>query len=365
MPPFFRLSILPLIGCALLLVSVIWSQRELKLRFLGQPAEGQLIGMVLQRTQTADVLAGINTALVITLANGDRIQASFIDYTLSTSSILPVGDNPSGEAATVAAQTRQAELGKPPLTVALSDNIQVILDEIVRGNAELVRWALLRESRRAPDPTRIVRIEKTEVVDGYLDVPEVPEVFVLQNGELLLKAGEAISPYAGEFRIHAVFDVTNPELVKSQKGDSLIEYSYARNGTDITPEKKDFFLSAEPYSTQFRPIFAFEANGIAVARLSHIGRHGGPTLALRLYGPCRVYFDKAHPEQAFVTAVAGPVGKDPLGWFSRYCEGLFGQWGSTALIALAGLLFILTGLVFISLSVFPPKKITMQLQDGV
>ena len=365
MPPFLRLSILPIIGCALLLSSVIWSQRELKLRFLGQAADGQIIGMVLQRTQTADILSGIDTAFVLTLANGDRIQADYVNYTLSTSSILPAGTITIGEAATLDAQNSQTELGDSASTVTLSDNLQVILDVIVRGNAELVRWALLRESRRAPDPTRIVRIEKTEVVDAYLDVPRVPEVFELQNDKLLLEAHEVISPYAGEVRIHAVFDVTDPEIVKSKRGDSLIEYSYARNGTNITPERKDFFLSAEPYSTQFRPIFAYQANDMAVARLSHIGRHGGPTLALRLYGPCRVYYDKADPEQAFVSAVAGPVGKDPLEWFGRYCEGLFGQWGSTALIALAGLLFILTGLFFISLAVFPPRKITMQLQDGV
>jgi len=365
MPPYLRLSILPLIGCAFLLSSVIWSQRELKLRFLGQPAEGRLIGMVLKRTQTADILAGVNTAFLLTLANGDRVQADYVDYKLSTSNILLAGDYPSGEAANVNAQNSQTELGEPASTATLSGNLQVSLDEMVRGNADVIRWALLRESRKAPEPTRIVRIEKTEVVVGYLDVPKVPEVFVLQNGELLLEADEAKSPYVGEVRIHAVFDVTDPELVKSQKGDSLIEYSYARNGTNITPERTDFFLSAEPYSTQFRPIFAFKANDMAVARLSHIGRHGGPTLALRLFGPCRVYYDKTHPEVAFVTAVAGPVGKDPLEWFGRYCEGLFGQWGSTALIALAGFLFILTGLFFISLAVFPSRKINLQLQDGV
>jgi len=94
MPPFLRLSILPLIGCALLLSSVIWSQRELKLRFLGQAAEGQLIGMVLQRAQSADILAGIDTDLLLTLANGDRIQANYSNYELRNSRILSENAEP-------------------------------------------------------------------------------------------------------------------------------------------------------------------------------------------------------------------------------------------------------------------------------
>jgi len=240
----------------------------------------------------------------------------------------------------------------------------MILDEVVSGNAESVRWALLREGRRAPEPKRVVRVERTEVISGYTDVPKVPQVFGVKDGRLQLNRDKTASPYSGTIRIHAVFDVTDPELVKSQRGDSLIEYSYERNGAVTTPEEKDFFLFAEPHSTRFNPIFAFEVNGLAVARLSHIGRHGGPTLALRLYKPGRVYYDPAHPEQAVVTAIAGPVGDDPLGWFSRYCEGLFGQWGSTALIAIAGLLFVFTGIFFISLVAFPSRKMIIQDKDA-
>jgi len=359
MPPFLRLSILPLIGCAFLLSSVIWSQRELKLRFLGQAVDGQLIGMVLQRSETADILAGIDTDLLLTLANGDRIQANYSNYELRTSRILPANAEPEGSANPSADPATETESNPPPATVPLTESIQTTLDLVVRGNADIVRWALLRETRKSPDPTRVIRIEKTEIIKGYLDVTKIPEVFDLKDGKLVLAKNEIESPNAGEIRIHGVFDVTDAELLKTQRGNSLIDYSYARNGVIVKPEKKNFFLFAEPYSTQFRPIFSFEANGVAVARLSHIGRHGGPTLALRLYKPCRVFYDKANPEQAFVSAISGPVGKDPLDWFSRFCEGLFGQWGSTALIALAGLLFIVTGLVFISLAIFPSRKIVM------
>ena len=359
MPSFLRLSILPLLGCLLLLGSSIWSKREINLRFSGKPAEGQIIGMVLQRDQSADILSAIDTSLVLTLANGERINADYANYELIKPRLLPATKTADDVSSSQPTPATEPEPVTPASTDSLSAALRKTLDQVVRGNAEIVRWALLRESRKAPDPTRVVRIEKTETVHGYLDVPQVPEVFDLKDGKLLLGKDDAASPYAGKVRIHTVFDVTNAEVLKAQKGDSLIEYSYERNGTSHTPAKKDFFLSAEPYSTQFRPVFAFEANDLAVARLSHIGRHGGATLALRLYGACRVYYDLNRPEEAVVTAIPGPIGDDPLGWFSRVCEGLFGQWGSTALIAIAGLLFIITGLFFISLAIFPYRKVVM------
>lgn len=356
-PPVLRLSIMPFIGCALLLGAYLWSQRELKLRFWGQPADGQLIGMVLEGEKTSDLLAGLDSTLVLTLANGDGVEAHFVNYELRSSRVLSAGARGDDKNNSAPFASDQPDASTSGSSQQLSDDRQALLVEIVRGNAEIVRWALLRESRRAPEPTRVVRIEKTEVITGYLEVPKVPEVFGLQNGRLLLNTNETASPYAGEVRIHAVFDSTDPDLLKAQKGDPLIDYSYERNGKLLSPEKKDFFLFAEPYSTQFRPVFAFEANGTTVARLSHIGRHGGPTLALRLFGPCHVYYDQNHPEDAVVTAMPGPVGDDPLGWFSRYCEGLFGQWGSTALMVIAGLAFIVTGLILISLAVFPSRNI--------
>jgi len=357
MPPFLRLSILPIIGCLLLLAAFIWGRRELKLTLSGKPAEGQLIGMVLQRGEQADVISAIDTVIVLTRADGERIKADYANYALLASSTQPAGMDPTDASAPRSDQTTQTDPGIPASATPWPANVRKMLDDVVRGDAEIVRWALLRENRRSPDASRVVRVEKTEIVRGYFDVPKVPEIFGLREGNLLLNKDDVASPLMGSVRIQAVFDVSDPARVSSQKGDSLMEYSYERNGKIITPAKRNFILSAEPYSTQFRPVFAFDVNGRAVARLSHIGRHGGPTLALRLYAPCRVYYDPARPEEAVVTALPGPVGDDPLGWFSRLCEGLFGQWGSTALIAIAGLLYIVTGLIFISLSIFPSRNI--------
>jgi hypothetical protein len=226
-----------------------------------------------------------------------------------------------------------------------------VVSDSVRGEAEILRWALLREARRAEDPRRVVRIEKTETIRGYFDQETLPVVMTLRDGELVM------DPNGGEpadtVTIRAVFDRTDPAVIQKSKGDSLVSYEYVRNGEPFTPEKRNFFLFAEPYSTQFRPVFGFEANGKPLARLSHIGRHGGPTLALQLFGNCRVFYDPKNPAEAILTALAGPVNGDPLGWFSRLCEGVFGQWGSTALIVIAGGTFFFVGLVFLSLVLIP------------
>jgi hypothetical protein len=214
---------------------------------------------------------------------------------------------------------------------------------------------LLRESRRSEDPLRVVRIEKTETIHGFFGLGIIPPVLSLANGRPAPGDPGQTGPEAGVVMIRAVFDRSDPALVDQNKGETMMRYEHLREGQTFTPAKQDFFLFSEPYATQFFPVFGFEANGLPVARLSHIGRHGGPTLALQLFGPGVVYFDPKQPSDAILTADPGPVGGDPLGWFSRLCEGIFSQWGSTALIAIAGLAAVLTGLLLISLHLIPPK----------
>ena len=342
MPKFLRLSILPFIGCLFLIGAYLWSQREVNLRFFGQPGEGQLIGMVLQRNDHADVLAALDIDLTFTLANGDRIECSYANYVLHAATYI------SAKTGVEPRSLSSADLDLKSSQTSLSPALRKVIMDSVRGDAAIVRWAMLRENRRPNDPSRVLRLEKIETVSGYFGVKHLPEIFGLRDGLLILN--EESEFYAGVVRIRGVFDQSNPAAVKANKGETLSDYSYERNGKPVTPEKKNFFLNAEPYSTQFRPIFAFEANGNVVARLSHIGRRGGATLALILYSPCRVYYDPKHPEEAIVSALPGPIAGEPLAWFSRFCEGLFGQWGSTALITLAGLMFIVTGLLFIYLA---------------
>ncbi len=325
MKRFLSLSIFPLIGLALLMTAVTWSSRDLRLLFNGQETEGRIVGMTLQRDGRDDLLVGVETALTLTLADGTRIKADYRNY----------------------APTDNLETSAPPPSAEL----RRVLSDVARGDAEIVRWALLRESRRTEDPRRVVRIEKTETIHGYFDLETIPTLLESRDGQIV--PGNIQTPSTAVIR--AVFDFSNPQRVAANKGESLVEYQYQRNGVAFTPAKKNFFLNAEPYTTRFLPVFGFEANGESITQLSHIGRHGGPTLALRLYEKCMVYYAPNNPAEAIVMAAPGPVDGKPLLWFSRLCEGFFGQWGSSSLIALAGLGFLTTGALFISLAVWPGK----------
>ena len=328
------------VGLALLLASYVWCKRELTLRLHGEPAPGRIVGMALKRADHTDLLTQIDTRLVLTLADGTRLQTDYRDNVLQSSSA-------ELSASAAAAVTSAADL---------ATKLAPVLSAAVSGQADIVRWTLLRESRRPADPLRVVRIEKTETVHGYLNLPALPPLLGFREGRLVLDPVPA-GAQPGVVRIHGDFDYRDPARVKTNKGDSLVAYDYQRLGASITPEKRNFFLFAEPYATEFRPVFAFTANGREVARLSHVGRHGGPTLALRLFGECDVFYDPQQPTEAVLLAHVGPGDGEWLAWFSRLCEGVFAQWGSAALIALAGLLFITTGLLFFSLWLFPSKNL--------
>lgn len=346
MPLWLRLTVLPVTGLALLLAALLWSKQELKLRFFGQPAQGLVVGMALVRADEADLLAQLETELVLTLANGELLLTRHVNHRPSFLGYQKQAGGPTEPLALTALEETVSPLSEP---------LRRATQECVTGDATLVRWTLQREARRVDDPTRVVRVEKTETVRGWFNLPAVPDVLPFSDGRIDL--GDVHAPHAGVVRIHAVFDHSDPRAVQEARGESLVEFSYERNAGAVTGKKRNFFLAAEPYETEFRPVFAYESDGVGVARLSHIGRQGGPTLALRLFQPCRVYYDAQHPEQAIVTALPGPVEGSPLDWFSRLCEGIFAQWGATTLIALAGSMFIVTGLGFLSLVLFPSRKL--------
>ena len=335
------LAVFPLIGLALLLTAFLWSWRDVNLRLRGQSVEGRIVGMALQRQDKSDLLTGLDTALTLGLADGGKIEALYRDYTL----VSAIDEN--NRQLTPTELDAATALQSSPL----SPDLRRVLADALHGKAEIIRWALLREGRRLEDPRRVLRIEKTETIHAFLDLKEVPVVMDLRDGKIHLPD----SPTPGTVTIRAVFDSSDAGAIAKRKGDTLEEYEYLREGVSFTPDKKDFFLFAEPYQTQFLPVFGFVGNGQAIARLSHIGRHGGPTLALRLYEDCLVYYDRKNPEEAILMATPGPINGDWLAWFSRLCEGFFAQWGSGSLIALAGLTFIATGAVFISLAIWPGK----------
>ena len=352
MKRILHLSIFPAIGILLLLAALLWGQRELRLRFQGEPAEGKVVGMVLQREGHSDLLTAIDARLTFSLANGDRIETHFRNYEMVAASYRSAGEG-SGIALTAEDLNPKSNAAAAPLSAGLRQTI----DDAMRGDGSRTRWALQRETRLIGDPKRVVTIDKRETIQGYFDLAVVPVIMELKDGEIHFDTSRPGAPASGSVEIHAVFDMTDPAAVRANKGDSMTRYEYLFNGKPHQPDTNDVFLSSEPYTTVFIPVFAFEANGIQVARVSHIGRHGGPTLALRLFESCKVYYDPDQPTEAVLIAEAGAVDGDWLGWFSRYCEGIFGQWGSTVLIALAGLMFLLVGAITISLVVVPSKTL--------
>ena len=168
---------------------------------------------------------------------------------------------------------------------ALSPDLRRVLAEAARGDAAQCRWALQRETRRASDSTRVVRIEKAEIASGFLDLPGVPTALRVHDG--MPEPVTAADPQPlGQIRTVACFDASDPATLKQQKGDSLVAYVQTRNGKPVTPAKQNFALSCEPYETEFRPVYTYSLAGREYAQWSPIGRRGGPTLALALFAPC-------------------------------------------------------------------------------
>lgn len=332
------LAVFPALGLALLLLAWIWSAREVRLLARGTAIEGRIAGMVLDREGGSDLITGIESLLVFQRANGERLTAISKDGVLTSVKTLA----PGGTEAAVALDALDSILGEAELGV---------LEDARTGNAESIRWALMREARSSGTGRQIVRIERTDTVDGYFGLGEVPRVLTVRAGRPFME-----EQMPGRAVVRAVFDQAAIAGNGGQQGEALIDYSFTLDGREMMPKKRDFLLAAEPYTTQFLPVFIYGAEGSQVARISHVGRQGGPTLALRLHRPCRVYFDARDPTDAVLMADVGPAERDNLlGWFSRYCEGLFAQWGSTALMVLAGLSCLLTGLMLISLAVWPGR----------
>lgn len=332
------LLIFPALGLALLFFAWFWSVREIRLRANGTPVEGRIAGMVLQRAGNSDLITGIESHLVLQRASGERVMAESKDGILTS-------------VKTIAADGTSTTVPLDALDETLGEAESRVLEDARTGQAEAIRWALLREARRAAMGSEIVRIERTDTVDGYFGLDAVPQVLDVRDGRPLMK-----DQTPGRAVVRAVFDQAAPPGDGGRQGEVLVEYSFTLDGGEFAPAKRDFLLASEPYTTQFLPVFVYSSGGPQLARTSHVGRQGGPTLALRLHRPCRVYLNPDNPAEAVLMADVGPADHhDLLGWFSRYCEGLFAQWGSTALMVLAGLTCLLTGLILISLAIWPGR----------
>lgn len=321
-----RLAVMPLIGILLITLSIRLHREQIDLRRHGVETAGLIDGMAIRRGDRFDIVSRFDIEITFKLADGTIQQARFRN-------------------------------GEPVEMPELSEHEVQRLRQAALEDVERLRWLLKREARRPDDPRRVVFLEKTEVATGYFDLAEIPPRLVVRDGLVRPDPEDGFAPSTVTTRVEMDGD---PQRVRENKGDSLISYSQVRGETPFTPARRNFLLQCEPYASVFRPVFQYQVNGMPYAGVSHIGRHGGPTLALRLFHPCRVYYYPDRPEKALLMADPGPVDGKPLDWFSRYCEGLFAQWGTASLIIFAGLIFITSGLLFISLAIRPSRSLVHQ-----
>lgn len=344
------LILFPLLGLAMLGVAALWSGREIRLRLAGEESDGRLVGMQLARVSGTDLIDGIGTRLVLDLADQSQVDVEFYDYQFIRGTSQRAGESQRSELT-----AKDLNAGGP-----VRENVIKVIHDVMDKDASFVRWALQRESRRPEDKHRVVRITKSETIHGYIGLNFKPKNISYQESKVLLNDAQGQPVSRESATIHAVFDFTNPKKVSDNKGDSMMSYEYLRKGEKIEPHAKDFYLNAEAYTTSFTPIFAFDAGGKPQAAISHIGRRGGATLALKIFGSCKVYYDKNNPSDAFLMANPQRGEAGFLAWFSLYCEGLFGQWGSGTLMVLIACFYLGTGALVLSLRFFPSKHLEDQ-----
>lgn len=338
---WLRLSVMPVMGVLFIGVSVWMNWRPLRLRVTGEKVAGRVAGMAIVRGATNDVITSIETEVEVTGESGVGRRVAYVDYVMRAAWKVQT----NGEVEVISTSEAGSEL------VALTE-------DVARRSAERIREIMKREARKsAREGERVVRIVKTETARGFLDVGRLQPVLAWGEEGIRPIARDGQRMTTGFVRTQAVFDMRDQALVQSNKGDMMTSYAQVRNWQVHEPASKNFVLFCEPYATEFRPVFTYEVAGKRYARLSHIGRHGGPTLALVLFGPCWVYYDKAAPEKAVLIANPGKMDGAVLAWFSRLCEGAFAQWGSGALIVLVGVIMIMLGLIQLSLAVWPSGRL--------
>ena len=345
MKEWVRLAVFPLFAVGLAIVASLIRADDLKILWGGTRVPAKVEGMLIVRPQRIDLIDAIATEIVFELSDRRRLHAEFRNFVLINCQWISLA-TPSPTAGHATTSVDAAESVVHPHYVAL-------LNEAVEINAQRSRWLLQRESESTVDGAHVVRIEKSEHASGLFGLAKVPDGVASVAGRLRPSDGTA-GGTAGDVITYAVLDARDAEAMKASKGDTLVEYQQTRQGVVVEPKTKDFCLFSEPYATEFRPVFIYSAGEDRHVGISDVGRHSGPTLAIRMFRPCWAYYEDQAPERATLVANTGPISGDPLGWFSRYCEGLFSQWGMPLLIAFAASISAVVSLILISLVIWPP-----------
>lgn len=326
MKRFLALAVLPALGLLLIFLGLSLSGSSLLLRLTGTAVPGELVGLLLVRSGHVDLLTDLSYEAHLTRADGRTLVLRY--------------------------QNDCPDPANPPVEASLSD----LRESIRGGDLEAVRRALRGEQRRA-DPARVLHLDLRETARGAIGLPRVHPALALVDGRVVPADPTGGRPVFGEIVTRVRFDLSDPQRLQDAKGDALVGFSRTRAGLPEEPVRRNFALFAEPYATEFRPVFRYTAGGTCWVRVSPIGRQGGPTLALRLFRSCRVYHHPERPAEALLVADPGSPDGAWLTWFSRVCEGIFSQWGAPVLILLAGAISLAVGLLQASLAVWPAFRV--------
>jgi len=143
------LSVMPALGLGLIGLSVGVNWEQVRLRVTGEKTAGRVAGMAVVRGRTSDVITAIRTELAPRPASGAVVRVVYENYGLAG-------------AWQIDGEGRETALATNEIPGAMAG----VMNEAARGNADVVRWVLMRERRRASDEGRIERIEKTEIAGG-------------------------------------------------------------------------------------------------------------------------------------------------------------------------------------------------------
>ena len=309
-----KFSGFPLIGLSILFLGLHLFESELRLALSGNKVVGSVSATILKRSQSSDFVRNVDTVLTCTTLSGKTIQLPYRNFKFHG--------------------TFPKEL----------ERIRTKLASVASGPIAEGRRLLWGEEWLENNSDRIVRVEKQEIVSGFLTLKELPKEVTINNGVLTLPDNGPINRDI----TRAVLDIREDFHDPDNPDSIIIDYETSRSdGSKVERARDDFYLYREPYFTEYWPVFRYTHNGRENAYISRVGRRGGPSLALRLFEPCHVFIDPESPKDVYASTIIPKLSESPsfIRWLSDFLEGVFSQWGPFSVFVLLSVFFTFTGIM--------------------
>lgn len=343
------LAIYPTIALFLLVATYVLFAEWWRISFTGEETEGRIKAVFFLRDSGQNaLLAGVDTRLLMTRANGAILQLYYRD---------------NGIEEVVEGERRYSFGEGGQIQFSGDDEVDRELTaefrEIVTGKNDRASWFLLRQ-RRLGGPEAFVRLEKIETAILWEGLPETFNDFALDasSGRVVPRSGlEAFE--VSELVTHAVFSYEDEEALAERRGDMLLSYERRLDGEVVDDLNSQFVIYNEPYWTTKYPVFVFDSNGQTLALKADIGRHGDPSLAFPLFAQVTVNYLAENPEQALMNGkiTARKPGEQFLNWFSRASEVYLTRWIYPGMFLFCAVLLAFVSVIFISMMTHPPKRL--------